>query len=131
STAATATSSVAGSPYAIGCAGGAAANYSFSYVNGQLTVSKALLTVTADDQSRAYGGGNPSLTFQITGFKNGETSSVLSAQPSCTTAATATSSVAGSPYAIGCAGGAAANYSFSYLAGQLTVTPALLTVTAD
>src|SRR5205814_832361 len=98
STAATASSSVSGSPYAITCSSGAAANYSFSYVNGQLTVNKAPLTVTADNQSRAYGDANPTLTFQIAGFKNGETASVLTSQPTCSTPATATSSVAGSPY---------------------------------
>src|SRR5207248_426034 len=118
STPATATSSVAGSPYTITCSGAAAANYSFTYVAGHLTVTPALLTATADNQSRAYGDANPSLTFQITGFKNGETSSVLSTQPSCSTPATAASSVAGSPYTIGCSGAAAANYSFSYVNGN-------------
>ena len=37
-----------------------------------MTISKAALTVTADDQSRAYGAANPALTATITGFKNGE-----------------------------------------------------------
>src|SRR5205814_722285 len=97
----------------------------------QLTVTKAPLTVTADNQSREYGDANPPLTFQSTGFKNGETSSALTTQPSCSTPATATSSVAGSPYTITCSGAAAANYSFSYVAGHLSVTPALLTATAD
>ncbi len=130
-TAATASSSVSGSPYAVSCSGAAAANYSFTYVNGQLTVTPALLTVTANNQSRAYGDANPALTFQTSGFKNGETSSVLTTQPTCSTTATAGSSVSGSPYAISCSGAAAANYSFSYVNGQLTVTPALLTVTAN
>src|SRR5439155_1314500 len=37
----------------------ASANYTFTFVNGTLAVSKAALTVTADDQSRAYGDANP------------------------------------------------------------------------
>src|SRR5439155_1039986 len=110
-----------------------AANYSFSFVAGSLTVTRASLTVTADDQSRAYGAANPTLTYQITGFKNRDPAAVVSGSASCSTTAVATSSVAGSPYPITCALGSlsAANYSFSFVAGSLTVTRASLTVTAD
>src|SRR5438128_12441479 len=74
STTATATSSVAGSPYVITAALGglAAGNYSFSFVHGALTVTKATLTVTADDKTREYGDANPTLTGTITGIKNSE-----------------------------------------------------------
>ena len=37
----------------------AAANYTFTFVNGILTVNKAVPTVTANDASRAYGTANP------------------------------------------------------------------------
>ena len=55
STTAVATSPVSGSPYTITAALGtlAAGNYSFTFANGQLTVGKAPLTVTADNKSRA------------------------------------------------------------------------------
>src|SRR5205814_871403 len=110
-------------------------NYSFSFANGQLTVTKASLTVTADNKSRVYGDANPSFTASYSGFKNGETlaTSGVTGSPSLATTATATSSVAGSPYTITAAVGtlAAGNYSFTFVNGSLTVTPATLTVTAD
>src|SRR5438093_1583907 len=136
-TTATATSSVAGGPYTITAAVGtlAAGNYTFSFASGELTVTKASLTVTADDKSRQYGDANPAFTASYGGFKNGETlaTSGVTGSPSLATTATATSSVAGSPYTITAAAGtlAAGNYSFSFAHGQLTVTPASLTVTAD
>src|SRR5207244_3878092 len=50
----------------------AAGNYDFSFVAGTLTITKATLTVTADDQTRIYGDANPSFTVTYTGFKNGQ-----------------------------------------------------------
>src|SRR5204863_7804694 len=49
-----------------------ATNYTFSFVGGTLTVGPATLTVTADPKSKVYGAGNPSLTYTITGFVNGD-----------------------------------------------------------
>src|SRR5207249_1176659 len=134
---ATASSAVAGSRYTITAAAGtlAAGNYSFTFANGSLTLTKASLTVTADNKSRVYGYANPVFTASYGGFKNGETlaTSGVTGSPSLATTATATSSVAGGPYTITAAAGtlAAGNYSFSFANGQLTVTPASLTVTAD
>jgi hypothetical protein len=131
STAATATSSVGG--YAITAALGtlSAANYSFSFTNGTLTVSKAALTVTADNQTKVYGDANPALTATITGFKNSQTTAVLTGTAALSTAATTGSGVAS--YAITAALGtlASANYSFGFVDGALAVTKAPLTVTAD
>src|SRR5207248_702537 len=97
--------------------------------SASLTVSKATLTVTADNQSRTYGAANPAFTSQISGFKNGETASVLTTQPACASSATASSPVG--TYAITRSGGAATNYTFSYVNGTLTITKATLTVTAN
>lgn len=134
-TTATASSSVAGSPYAITAAQGtlSAANYTFNFVSGNLAVTAATLTVTANNTNRAYGAANPTFTAGYSGFVNGEDASVLSGAPSLTTAATASSSVAGSPYAITASQGtlSAANYSFSYVNGNLSITQATLTVSAD
>src|SRR5207248_10176110 len=99
------TSSPAGN-YTITVAQGSltATNYSFSFVNGTLTVGKAHLTVTADSQSRLYGDANPTLTSSVSGFKNGETlaTSGVTGTATCTTTAVPTSTVAGSPYTISC-----------------------------
>ena len=51
----------------------AAANYDFTYINGTLTVTPALLTATADNQSRVYNTANPTFTETVTGYVNGDT----------------------------------------------------------
>ena len=104
-------------------------NYSISYVNGQLFVTPALLTVTANSTNRIYGAANPAFTATYGGFENGDTAAVLSGTPSLTTSATA-GSQAGN-YGIIATNGtlSAANYSFNFVNGQLSVTPVTLTVT--
>ncbi len=136
-TTATSTSPVSGSPYTITCTAGtlAASNYSFVFVDGQLTITSVTLTVTANNKTRAYGEPNPAFDAAITGFVNGEnllTSDVTGA-PDCTTSATPASPVSGNPYPITCTAGtlSSANYNFTFVSGQLTITTAALTVTAN
>jgi len=112
-----------------------AARYSFTtFVDGQLTITKRPLTVTANNASRAYGAADPAFSASYTGFVNGDTSSVVRGSPNFSTSATASSTVAGSPYSITPALGTldADNYSFgSFVDGQLSITPAALSVTVD
>jgi RHS repeat-associated protein len=108
-----------------------AGNASYSaaaQVTQSIVVTQAVLTVTAGNASRAYGAANPSFTDTMTGFVNGDTSSVVSGSPSLTTTATSTSAVG--TYPINAAAGtlSAANYSFAFVAGTLTVTQASTTV---
>jgi len=86
------------------------------------------LTVTADNQTRVYGAPNPALTFSYSGFVAGDSASVLNGIPELSTTATVTSPVAGGPYPITASRGSlgAANYDFTFLPGQLTITPALV-----
>ena len=72
----------------------------------------------------------PTLTASYTGFVNGDTSASLTTQPTLTTTATASSHVR-QPYAITASGAVDADYTISYVAGTLTVTPAALTITAN
>ncbi|MHB8286055.1 MAG: beta strand repeat-containing protein, partial [Caulobacteraceae bacterium] len=130
-TAATASSHVAGNPYAITVSGAADSDYAISYVAGNLTVTPAALTITADNQTKIYGAAIPTLTDSFSGFVNGDTAASLSTQPTNTTTATATSKVSGNPYAITASGAADSDYAISYVAGSLTVTPAALTITAS
>jgi hypothetical protein len=129
------TSSVASSPYAItsctGLAAGPASSYDtkVSYVLQTVTVTRAPLTVTAPSPSKVYGAAVPTLTPTITGFVNGQNATILGAQPTCTSTASAGSDVG--TYATSCSGGSADNYSFTYVAGTLTVTKAPLTITAS
>src|SRR5262249_42452683 len=73
-----AAATVAGSPSAIAASAavfgaGSASNYAITYVNGALTVNKAHLTVTADDQSKTYdGAASTAFTASLSGFVNGD-----------------------------------------------------------
>jgi hypothetical protein len=120
--------------YAITPTGLSNPNYAVSFVDGTLTVNKASLTVTADNDSRVYGAANPTFTSTISGFVNGESfsSAGVTGDASVTTTATATSNV-GTYATVPTAGTlAAANYSFNTLVnGSLAITPANLTISAN
>ncbi|HCF7147635.1 TPA: filamentous hemagglutinin N-terminal domain-containing protein, partial [Pseudomonas aeruginosa] len=49
------------------------ANYDLSYQGNNLTITKALLNVIADAKTKVYGDADPSLTYQVSGLKNGDT----------------------------------------------------------
>ncbi len=83
--AATATSSVGDYPIVI--AKGTVTNYNDTYVNGKLTVTKAPLTITAKNYAIKQGEALPTFEIEYSGFKNGETSSVLTTQPTITCSA--------------------------------------------
>jgi hypothetical protein len=108
-----------------GAVGGGAfnqANYNaFVYDNnkGDITVTPATLTVTADNQSRFQGAANPTLTATYTGFVNGEGVGVIGTLANVTTTATQTSPVG--TYPITASGAADNNYIFIYVQGTLTV----------
>jgi hypothetical protein len=90
---------------------------------GNFTIAPATLTVKANNANRYYGVANPAFTVTYSGFVNGETTAVLSGLPALSTAATPTS--APGPYPIVVAQGtlAAANYTFMFVNGTLTVLP--------
>jgi hypothetical protein len=130
-TTATASSHVSGSPYSITASGATDADYTISYVGGTLTVTSGALTITADNQTKAYGAALPTLTASYAGFVNGDTSASLTTLPTLITTATASSHVSGSPYSITASGANDADYTISYVSGTLMVTGAALTITAD
>ena len=94
---------------------------------GTLTVTRAALTITADNQTRQYNQPNPVLTATCTGFVNGDTVAGLSTLPTLSTPATIMSATGF--YAITAAGAVGANYSISYAPGTLTITKADQTIT--
>ena len=112
-------------PYTITPSGAVDANYTIGYVNGTLTVGTATLIVTADNQSKAYGAALPTLTASYSGFVNSDTTNSLTALATVTTTATPTSDPG--PYSITASGASSPNYSFSYVAGSLSVTNSLTT----
>ena len=91
-------------------------------VNGMLTITKASLTISAGTYTRKQGEENPVFSAQFEGFKNGETSEVLTKQPVLSCDATA-ASVPGE-YAVTVEGAEAGNYDISYVHGKLIVIDA-------
>ncbi|UTM24327.1 two-partner secretion system adhesin CdrA [Pseudomonas aeruginosa] len=105
------------------------ANYDLSYQGNNLTITKALLNVIADAKTKAYGDADPSLTYQVSGLKNGDTAGAVLNGGSL-------SRVAGENVGVyGINQGDLAlnsgNYDLSYQGNNLTITKALLNVIAD
>ncbi len=92
-----------------------------------ITIAKAPLTVAANYATATAGGPLPPLTASITGFVNGDGPSVVSGAPVLTTTATAMSPPGNYPITVSAGTLAAANYSFTPVAGTLvlTATPTL------
>jgi hypothetical protein len=117
---------VAGGPYAItasAASGGSfsASNYSITYNDGNLTVDRAPLTVTANGASKqfdgiAFSGGN-GVTYA--GYVNGENISALGG--SLTYGGSSQGATSAGSYAIAPGGLTAANYTISYVDGTLAI----------
>lgn len=107
-------------------------DYSITYVSGQLTVNPAPLTIKADDLSKPYGAPNPPLTWTASGFVNGDTAATaLTGAPQLSTTATTTSVVGTYPITITDGTLAAANYTFTFVNGTLTIDPDSTTTFAN
>ncbi len=106
----------------------AGSNYTISYNAADFTINPATLTVTAADATKIYGAALPTLSYSYSGLAGGDTAPVFSG--SLSTSAGSGSNVG--TYAITqgslSAGG---NYTLSFAPGQLTVTPAQLTIAAN
>jgi YVTN family beta-propeller protein len=118
-TTATAASNVG--TYPITASGAADANYTITPVNGTLSVTRANLTIRADDKNRLYGQPNPPLSATYTGFVNGDTAASLDSPVVLSTTANQTSPAGA--YPIVASGAADGNYTVTHVNGTLTVTP--------
>ena len=126
-TAATPSSTVG--TYAIAADGAEAENYVISYGSGTLTIEKAPLTITSQDCTMKQGDPLPAFNATFEGFKNNETSSVLTKLPKFGCEATSASEPG--TYDINVSGAEAQNYEIAYVKGTLTVTQAdPVTITA-
>jgi hypothetical protein len=98
------------------------ANYLAATKTVNLVVNKAVLTVTANNQTIAFGGSLAPYTASFTGFVNGDASSVVTGAASLSTIP-ATPTAAGT-YPITAAQGTltASNYSFTFVPGTLAIT---------
>ncbi|MWD29015.1 filamentous hemagglutinin N-terminal domain-containing protein [Aquicoccus sp. SCR17] len=131
-----ATATVGESPYVITASdaeGTGLGNYDITYVDGEMTVFRRDLYLTANDQTKVYGDA---LTLglgdvEIDGLVNDDSVDDVAITSG---GAGVTAGVSDSPYSIdmGAAEGSGLeNYAISYLSGALTVTPAPLTITAN
>ena len=93
-------------------------NYT-STKNANFTINKAPLTITAKSYTITEGDPLPSFECTYSGFKNGDTESVLTTLPTIT--CDATDSETAGEYDITPSGAAATNYSFNYVKGTLTI----------
>src|SRR5438094_9975029 len=130
-TSAHADSHVAGNPFLVTASGAVDADYTINYVAGTLNVTPVALTITADSKVKAYGAALPAFTASYSSLVNGDTPASLTTTPTLSANATAASHVSGNPYPITAAGAVDTDYTISYVAGTLTVTPVELTITAD
>lgn len=108
-------------------ADGTSYTYATKTATYTLKVNKKTLTVTAANKTITYGEALPSYTYSITGFVNNETESVLTTKPTATCSYVRYGNVG--TYDITVSGAAAANYSFSYVKGTLTVNKRTVTAT--
>src|SRR5207253_802521 len=111
-------------------------NYTISYHNGTLTVDRATLSITANNDSKAYGQtrtyGAGSTAFSSTGLQNSESIGSVTITASGGTAANA--AVGSYDLTPSAATGGTFNpnnYNISYHNGTLTVDPATLSITAN
>ena len=128
----TATSASATGTYPITASIGtlAAANYTFTFNAGTLTIGKAQLMVTASNVSVPYGSAIPTLPYTITGFQNVDTQlSATTGAPNLTTTATDTSPVGIYPINAAIGTLASNNYGFTFSSGTLSIGQATPVIT--
>lgn len=102
-----------------------ARNYEIINTPGTLTITKAPLTIKAEDATMLY-CGTMTCKFIFSGFVNNDDANVLTTLPSVATTATTTSNVG--TYTIIPKGAVAKNYEMTYTAGTLTIKPRTLTL---
>jgi len=107
-------------------------HHMITYTSGTLTITKAPLTVSANNQSRVYGSDNPVFSATVSGFVNGETTNTalgLTGAASVSSAATTLTNVGTAPISVAVGTLEASNYSFSdFNAGTLNITEAQIAV---
>ena len=125
----TVTSQSPAGSYPSTCSGTVDSNYTISYVSGTVTDSAAPLTITASSASMTYGGTPPTVTPSYSAFAGGDTVASLTTAPTCSTTATSSTPAGTDTGADTCTGAVDPNYSFTYVAGNVTVSKATPTIT--
>ena len=103
-------------------------NYTISYLPGTLTINKAPLTVTANNQGMTYGSSMPSLTASYSGFVNGDSAASLTTAPSVVSGTLASANAGTYTGTLTASGAVDGNYTIGYSPGDLTINMPLTTV---
>lgn len=106
--------------YSIKVAKGSINYPNLKFVDGTLTISKASLTIKADNKQRMIGEPDPELTVTYIGFRNGDTAASLTVQPTVYTTATADSPEGAYPIIV--SGAESPNYNIGYIQGTFTIS---------
>lgn len=113
--------------YAIRATGCVAKNYEVKeYIPGNLTITKAPLTLTVKDVNRNYYSENPTFEYTLTGLVNNDDESCITTAPTFSCQATVSSNCG--QYPITAFGADAKNYNITYKEGMLNILPILLTL---
>ena len=104
-------------------------NYSITYMDGQMSVTKVPLTVTANNASMVYGDAIPSFSYRVdeSMLKNGDAASVVTGSA----VFTSFDKPSVGNYDINLSGLDADNYSLNFVKGNLSVDKAPLSITAN
>lgn len=95
------------------------ANYTIDFTGSSLNITPAVLTVTAENQTKVLNAPDPSFAFSYSGFVGADTPGVIDTAPNCVSSAEPDSPVGS--YQINCSGGLDNNYAFSYVPGTLKI----------
>ncbi len=117
--------------YTITPSGLSSNNYNISFVDGTLTINKAPLSITANNDSKDYDGlaysGDNGVVYS--GFVNGETQTVLGG--TLNVVGDSQGATDAGTYAITPSGQTSNNYNISFNNGTLTINKIPLTITAN
>jgi hypothetical protein len=95
------------------------ANYEVELIDGTLTVTKAPLSVNANDATRLLGADNPAFTGQVTGIKNGD--AITASYSTTATKASPVGVYDIVPSLVDTEPGVLANYEVTLTNGKLTI----------
>lgn len=122
STSADVASGVGGYAISVDTSSMSAGNYTFTSVGSTMSLTRAPLTIQANNASRSYGEPDPAFSYASSGFRNADTAvAVLSGEPSYSTTATSVSTSGSFPISVSQGTLSAANYSLSFVDGTLAI----------
>ncbi|MCT7564645.1 hypothetical protein N5U23_11640 [Aliarcobacter butzleri] len=105
--------------------GGTSNNYNINFTQGNLSITKANAIVSVNDSSKVYNGQNQNFDFSVSGLVGSDTKDSLVGL----TGLQSSSKNAGTYYSM--ATGTDTNYNLNFVQGELKITKANATVTAN